>query len=47
VDSAIGAELFAVAARTRASGLDPELELRHAARVYRDRVQDWEQQQGS
>jgi NTP pyrophosphatase (non-canonical NTP hydrolase) len=41
--SAIGAELFAVAAKARASGLDPELELRHAARVYRDRVRDWEQ----
>jgi XTP/dITP diphosphohydrolase len=44
--SAIGAELFAVAARARASGLDPELELRHAARVYRDRVRDWEDSEG-
>jgi len=41
--SAIGAELFALAARARAEGLDPELELRHAARVFRDRVRAWEQ----
>lgn len=43
--SAIGAELFAVAARARDNGLDPELELRHAARVYSERVRDWERQQ--
>jgi MazG family protein len=40
--SEIGAELFAIAGRARAAGLDPELELRAAARVYRDRVQAWE-----
>ena len=40
--SEIGAELFALAARARAAGLDPELELRSAARVYRRRVQAWE-----
>jgi XTP/dITP diphosphohydrolase len=40
--SEIGAELFALAARARAAGLDPELELRSAARVYRDRVRAWE-----
>lgn len=40
--SAIGAELFALAERARAAGLDPELELRSAARAYRKRVQAWE-----
>jgi XTP/dITP diphosphohydrolase len=38
----IGAELFALVARARAAGVDPELELRHAARVFRDRFTDWE-----
>ena len=38
----MGAELFALAARARAAGLDPELELRSAARAYRNRVQAWE-----
>jgi XTP/dITP diphosphohydrolase len=41
--SEMGAELFALAARARAAGLDPELELRSAARAYRNRVQAWEQ----
>lgn len=41
--SDIGAELFALVAKARAAGLDPELELRAAARSYRDRVQAWEQ----
>jgi MazG family protein len=41
--SEIGAELFALAGRARAAGLDPELELRSAARVYRERVRAWEQ----
>jgi XTP/dITP diphosphohydrolase len=41
--SDIGAELFALVAKARAAGLDPELELRAAARRYRDRVQTWEQ----
>jgi len=40
--SALGAELFALVARARAAGLDPELELRAAARAYRDRVRAWE-----
>jgi XTP/dITP diphosphohydrolase len=41
--SQIGAELFALVARARAAGLDPELELRTAARAYRDRVLAWEE----
>jgi XTP/dITP diphosphohydrolase len=41
--SPLGAELFALVARARAAGLDPELELRAAARAYRDRVLAWEQ----
>jgi XTP/dITP diphosphohydrolase len=40
--SEIGAQLFALAAQARAAGLDPEQELRAAARAYRDRVQAWE-----
>ncbi|MGO8882496.1 MAG: MazG family protein [Streptosporangiaceae bacterium] len=36
--SDIGAALFALVARAREAGLDPELELRAAARAYRDRV---------
>ena len=39
--SEIGAALFSLVARARAAGLDPELELRAAARSYRDRVQRW------
>jgi XTP/dITP diphosphohydrolase len=42
--SELGAELFAIVARARAAGLDPELELRAAARAYRDRVLAWEEQ---
>jgi len=42
--SEIGAELFALAGRARAAGLDPEFELRAAARAYRDRVLAWEQE---
>jgi len=42
--SELGAELFALVARARAAGLDPELELRAAARAYRDRVLAWEKQ---
>jgi XTP/dITP diphosphohydrolase len=41
--SEIGAQLFALVARARATGRDPELELRAAARAYRDRVLAWEQ----
>jgi XTP/dITP diphosphohydrolase len=40
--SELGAELFALVARARAVGLNPELELRHAARVFGDRVRAWE-----
>ena len=42
--SELGAELFALVARARAGGLDPELELRAAARAYRERVLAWEEQ---
>jgi XTP/dITP diphosphohydrolase len=42
--SAIGAELFALVARAREAGLDPERELRAAARAYRDRVLAWERE---
>jgi XTP/dITP diphosphohydrolase len=41
--SETGAQLFALAARARAAGLDPEQELRAAGRAYRERVRDWEQ----
>jgi XTP/dITP diphosphohydrolase len=41
--SEIGVQLFALVARARAAGRDPELELRAAARAYRDRVRAWEQ----
>jgi XTP/dITP diphosphohydrolase len=43
--SEIGAELFSLVARARAAGLDPELELRAAARSYRDRVRRWAEEQ--
>jgi XTP/dITP diphosphohydrolase len=38
----IGAELFALVTRAREAGLDPELELRAAARAYAARVRAWE-----
>ncbi|HEX6528074.1 MAG TPA: MazG family protein [Streptosporangiaceae bacterium] len=38
----LGAELFRLVARAREAGLDPELELRAAARRYRDRARTWE-----
>ncbi len=38
----IGAELFALVAKARAAGMDPELELRAAARIFRDRFHEWE-----
>jgi XTP/dITP diphosphohydrolase len=38
----IGAELFRLVARARKRGLDPESELRAAARRYRDLVHSWE-----
>jgi XTP/dITP diphosphohydrolase len=40
--SDIGAALFALVAKAREAGLDPELELRAAARQYRDQVRAWE-----
>jgi len=40
--SELGAELFALVAKARVAGLNPELELRHAARVFSDRVREWE-----
>jgi XTP/dITP diphosphohydrolase len=41
-DEDLGAELMRVVARARAAGLDPELELRAAARRYAEYVRDWE-----
>ncbi len=38
----LGAELFGLVAKARAAGLDPELELRAAARRYQERVRAWE-----
>jgi XTP/dITP diphosphohydrolase len=43
----LGAELFALVAKARAAGLDPELELRGAARRYTGRVHAWEQAQAA
>ena len=43
----LGAELLELVGRARAAGLDPELELRAAARRYGDRVRAWEQDQGA
>jgi len=42
--SEIGAELFALVAKARQAGMDPEFELRAAARAYRDQVLAWERQ---
>jgi XTP/dITP diphosphohydrolase len=39
----LGAELFALVSRAGEQGLDPEAELRRAAREYRARVESWEQ----
>jgi XTP/dITP diphosphohydrolase len=44
--SEFGAELFALVARIRAAGLDPEFELRAAARSYAGRVRAWEEDHG-
>jgi len=41
-DAGLGAELFRLVASARAAGLDPELELRAAARRYDERVRAWE-----
>ncbi|MEV7007120.1 MazG family protein [Streptosporangium sp. NPDC051022] len=38
----LGARLLELVRRAHAAGLDPEAELRAAARLYRDRVRDWE-----
>jgi XTP/dITP diphosphohydrolase len=38
----LGQELLALVSRAQAAGLDPELELRAAARAYSDRVRAWE-----
>jgi XTP/dITP diphosphohydrolase len=43
--SGIGAALFSLVAQARAAGLDPELELRAAARSYRERVRRWAEDQ--
>jgi XTP/dITP diphosphohydrolase len=43
--SEIGAELFALVARARQAGVDPEFELRAAARAYRDQILAWEHEQ--
>src|SRR5215470_6216848 len=40
--SEFGAELFALVAKARAAGIDPELELRSAARAFADRFRTWE-----
>jgi XTP/dITP diphosphohydrolase len=42
----LGDELLRLVARTHEEGLDPELELRAAARRYRDLVWDWERSNG-
>ncbi|MFC4534260.1 MazG family protein [Sphaerisporangium dianthi] len=42
IGQGIGRELFDLVRRARAAGLDPEAELRAAARDYRDRVHTWE-----
>jgi XTP/dITP diphosphohydrolase len=38
----IGRELFRLVTRAREAGYDPEMELREAARRFRDRVRAWE-----
>jgi XTP/dITP diphosphohydrolase len=45
--SELGQELFALVNRAQAAGLDPELELRAAARVYAERVRAFEADPGS
>ena len=42
----IGGELFRLVAEARAAGLDPEMELRAAARRFRDVVRSWEHRRG-
>jgi NTP pyrophosphatase (non-canonical NTP hydrolase) len=43
----LGSQMFALVAAARAAGLDPELELRSAARRFRDRVHAWESSGGA
>jgi XTP/dITP diphosphohydrolase len=45
--SDLGARLFALAAEAADAGLDPELELRAAARAYAERVRSWERSRES
>jgi XTP/dITP diphosphohydrolase len=45
-DEGVGAELFALVARMRDEGRDPEADLRAAARRFHDRVHDWEETDG-
>jgi XTP/dITP diphosphohydrolase len=45
-DEGVGAELFALVARLRDEGRDPEADLRAAARRFHDRVRDWEDTDG-
>ncbi|MFC6082385.1 MazG family protein [Sphaerisporangium aureirubrum] len=47
VGQGIGRELFDLVGRARAANLDPEAELRAAARDYRERVRAWERSRGS
>jgi XTP/dITP diphosphohydrolase len=42
VGQGVARELFDLVRRARAAGVDPEAELRAAARAYRDRVRAWE-----
>ena len=42
----IGEELMRVVARAQSAGLDPELELRAAARRYAERIRSWERSDG-
>jgi XTP/dITP diphosphohydrolase len=41
----LGADLFRLVTRARLAGIDPELELRAAARRYRDLIRNWEHSQ--
>ncbi|MDH2428764.1 MazG family protein [Sphaerisporangium sp. TRM90804] len=47
VGQGVGRELFDLVRRARAAGIDPEAELRAAARDYRDRVRAWERSRPS
>jgi XTP/dITP diphosphohydrolase len=44
--SELGRQLFALVVQAQTAGLDPELELRAAARAYAARVRDWESERG-